>query len=153
MSHISGQSAEYLIIDAAKGFKCHPFVIDTQTQLTALRSIPAGVHRIEVAMKHLCRMFDYPEDDMPAQFLQDIAMGLDLCINYRGWFVGIDVTINPKAVDKKISQKRELIPAYRAAGLDLIIILEVTGKPTAEMLSDVVKAAIRSSEYIVYAVI
>lgn len=152
MSNLSGYSAESLIASIASGVHSSPFTLSAREMLSSLRSTRSGRKRLELAMAHLLRSYS-TEDGIPDCEIQDIAFGLDICILWKGHRVGIDVTVNPSAIDKKIAQKEAVADCYERVGLDLVLILEVTKAPTTALLCDAIRTAVRSGEFITHAVI
>ena len=152
MSNLSGYSAESLIASIARGAHSSPFTLSAREMLSSLRSTRVGRKRLDLAMTHLLRSYNH-EDGIPDYELQDIAFGLDICILWKGYRVGIDVTVNPTAIGKKIAQKEAIADCYERVGLDLVLILEVNQKPTTALLCDAIRTAVRSGEFISHAVI
>ncbi len=48
----------------------------------------------------------------------DYVFGLDQTVNFRGWLIGIDATVNSQAIDDKLAKLNWLKPLWKPLGID-----------------------------------
>jgi hypothetical protein len=111
---LAALTAEHNIMTAARSLKARLvyFSIE-QLQEIAAECIPAG--RKATAERYLQEI--HGEYIPPSEYL-DRVFGLDLVIQYRGWVIGLDVTLDPSALAGKQRKQQYLAGAYSRLGLD-----------------------------------
>ena len=111
---LAALTAEHDLMNAARSLKASfvSFSIE-QLQEIAAECIPAG--RKATAERYLQEI--HGEVIPPSEYL-DRVFGLDLVINYRGWVIGLDVTLDPQALAAKQRKQQYLAGAYSRLGLD-----------------------------------
>lgn len=89
--------------------------------------------------------------NVPAQEILDAVFGLDCCVNFRGWFLGIDITACSDRADDKIFylKRGALRPLWDAIGVERIAIAHVTNA-TAEpdKLVEQLRAVLKGAEVV-----
>lgn len=76
--------------------------------------------------------------------LVDRVLGLDAVVNYKGWVIGIDVTLDPSAVQQKSEKLDSLAIAHRELGIDLTMVVVVNRNLDATVLQSLIREAIAS---------
>jgi hypothetical protein len=98
----------------AKEIKARPVYFSTEElQAIAAECIPAG--RKATAERYLTEI--HGAHIPPSEYL-DRVFGLDRVITYRGWVIGLDVTLDPGALEGKQRKQAYLSDAYAKLGLD-----------------------------------
>lgn len=106
--------AENSIMDQAKTIKAQP-VYFTLEQLKAIAADCIPAQRKATAESYLVQI--HGEHIPPSEYL-DRVFGLDMVILYRGWTIGLDVTLDPAALVAKQRKQAYLASAYQKLGLD-----------------------------------
>ena len=137
---INGYAAECLLAAAIHQSKrIHAWDINSQALAEAISGDPAGRKHLKIAEPFLVKEFaEISIDelgrksftlpvlkDLPAVTILDRVLGLDYCVEFFGYRIGIDVTVNPNTEVRKLRKKRELASVYSHLGFDKIIILVV----------------------------
>lgn len=106
--------AENNIMSQARDIKARPvyFTIE-ELQAIAADCVPAG--RKATAERYLTEIHGL--NIPPSEYL-DRVFGLDLVISYKGWLIGLDVTLDPNALPGKQRKQAYLASAYARLGLD-----------------------------------
>ena len=73
---------------------------------------PDGKYRIEL---------DWAQ--VPAKAILDRVYGLDAVVNFRGWQIGIDVTVNPETLVEKRQKLNWLAPLWKKIGIDYVAVI------------------------------
>ena len=107
-----------------------------QLQSVACDRISAG--RKRKAESYLAQTWGEREIP-PAEYL-DKVFGLDVVIQYRGWTLGLDVTLDPFAVESKLQKQDSLSSAYRALGIDKAGVIVADGTPLKDQLSAIIRS-------------
>ena len=111
---LAALTAEHNVMSQAKEIKAKPVYFTTEElQAVASECVPAG--RKATAERYLYEI--HGEVIPPSEYL-DRVFGLDLVINYRGWVLGLDVTLDPGALPGKLRKQQYLAGAYAKLGLD-----------------------------------
>ena len=152
LNQLNGQAAEHRIKSLCLEAKCKAQPIPTTREMVqVLESTTFGRARLGTCQKWLirefseCGSFSY-EMVPPSEFL-DRVLGIDLLINYRGYVLGIDVTVNgsESKLESKFQTHKFLRRAYESLGFDKVITLQIEKEPlTAEALREAIRAAIQS---------
>ena len=113
---LAALTAEHSIQSQARMIKTTPVYYSLeQLQAIAASTIPAARKaKVESVLAEI-----FGERPVPPSEYLDMMFGLDMVINYRGWIIGIDVTLNAKALAAKQSKQRYLSDAYGPNGLGL----------------------------------
>jgi len=111
---LAALTAEHNVMSQAKEIKARPVYFSLeQLQAVAAECIPAG--RKATAERYLTEI--HGEHIPPSEYL-DRVFGLDMVITYRGWVIGLDVTLDPGALEGKQRKQAYLSDAYAKLGLD-----------------------------------
>lgn len=165
--HINGYAAERLLLSAIQfSKKIHTVEFDGKVLADAIESDPIGVKHLDIADPFLFKEFgrqstnDYGQkvsvlpslDVLPTFAIMDYVLGIDSCVNYLGYQIGIDVTVNSRSVDKKLRKKRELMNVYSVLKFDKIVIVEVYNKFDDRQLELTLKPIIKSKSQFLHVV-
>jgi hypothetical protein len=111
---LAALTAEHNVVTQARSLKAKPVYFSLeQLQEIAAECIPAQMKA--TAESYLYQI--HGEVIPPSEYL-DRVFGLDLVINYRGWLIGLDVTLDPGALAAKQRKQQYLAGAYAKLGLD-----------------------------------
>ena len=164
---INGYAAERLLLSAIQlSKKVHTVEFDGKVLADAIESDPIGVKHLDIADPFLFKEFgrqstnEYGQkvsvlpslDILPTFAILDYVLGIDSCVNYHGYQIGIDVTVNPRSIDKKLRKKRELMNVYSVLKFDKVIIVEVCNKFDAQQLELTLKPIINSKNQFLHVV-
>ena len=156
---INGYAAECLLASAVQvSKKIHTWNIEPLVLAKAILADPAGKKHLKIAEPFLVREFAEISidelgrksftlpilSDLPAVTSLDRVLGLDYCIEFFGYRIGIDVTVNPNAEAKKLRKKRELASVYSSLGFDKIVILVVNNTFDSQLLEAKLKLVNKS---------
>jgi hypothetical protein len=131
---LAALTAEHDIMTQARSIKATA-VYFTLEQLKAIAAdcIPAG--RKATAESYLVQIHD--EHIPPSEYL-DRVFGLDMVILYRGWTIGLDVTLDPSALVAKQRKQAYLASAYQKLGLDKWAVIVAPCKDLKAQLSAII---------------
>ena len=111
---LAALTAEHNVVTQARSLKARPVYFTTEElQAVAAECVPAG--RKATAERYLYEI--HGQVIPPSEYL-DRVFGLDLVINYRGWVIGLDVTLDSDALPGKQRKQAYLAGAYSRLGLD-----------------------------------
>ena len=156
---LSGDAAEVCLfkaISASKKIK----LAKLEGVLKKCKSSAVGRKYLEQAFPYLAEEFGVytrirgeevliiNESDIPERVFVDWALGIDQVVNYMGHIVGIDITTNPEAIDKKLYKKQALSEVYlRDFDIDYVVILVVSERFSCEDVEKVIKQVILKGDY------
>jgi hypothetical protein len=158
---INGYAAECMLDNAIqRSKKIHAYDFDSEVLASAIESDPAGLKHFEIAKPFLSAEFAVISVDergrklpvlptlnvLPAIAVIDYALGLDCCLEVFGYRIGIDVTVNPNSITKKLRKKRELTNVYKKLRFDKIVILVVENTFDSQVLESSIKTVKNSNE-------
>ena len=83
--------------------------------------------------------------DVPASVILDYVYGIDQLFNFRGWTIGIDVTVNPNAIADKSDKLKRLKPLLSAIGIDFSAITLISKTCTTEETTVALRLIIKGS--------
>jgi hypothetical protein len=164
---INGYAAERLLFSAIQlSKKIHTVEFDGKVLADAIESDPAGIKHLKIAAPFLFAEFgqEYTNQDgqristlpslnlLPTSTVMDYVLGIDSCVNYLGFQIGIDVTVNLQSVDNKLRKKRELRNIYSVLQFDRVIIIEVGNKFNSQQLESTLKPIIKSQSQFLHVV-
>lgn len=119
----------------ARDIKARPVYFTLEDlQAIAAECIPA--RRKAEAEYHLTQI--HGNHIPPSEYL-DRVFGLDLVIQYRGWIIGLDVTLDPQALPGKQRKQAYLAGAYARLGLDKWGVILAPCKDLQAELSAIIK--------------
>ena len=152
LNQLNGQAAEHRIKALCAAAKCKPQPIPTTRQMVeVLESTTFGKARLGTCQKWLIREFSengsFSYGNVPASEFLDRVLAIDLLINYMGYTIGIDVTVNgsQSKLEAKYATHKFLRKTYQALGFDKVITLQVEKEPlTAEQLREAIRTAIKA---------
>jgi hypothetical protein len=152
LNQLNGQAAEHRIKALCAVAKCKPQPLPTTREMVqVLESTTFGRARLGTCQKWLMREFSQDgrfsyEMVPPSEFL-DRVLGIDLLVNYMGYIVAIDVTVNGSSakLESKFQTHKFLRKAYKALGFDKVLTLQIEKEPlTAEELREAIRLAVKS---------
>ncbi len=99
---------------------------DSVELIEVAQSFSIGKKRLVQAMPYLLseygrqvgKQFKIDWQDVPASVILDYVYGIDSIFNFRGWTIGIDVTVNPEAIYDKSEKLKRLKSLWSAIGID-----------------------------------
>jgi hypothetical protein len=133
---IAAVMAENSVRDELVVLKAKPVHFDLKS-LTQVASNYISAHRVVIAEDYLIQI--YGLDIPPSEYL-DRVFGLDVVIQYRGWKLGLDITLNEDAVKSKQQKQQGLRPAYKALGIDAWGVI-IAGQDLKTQLSQIIRGA------------
>ena len=150
LNQLNGYAAEALVTRLCSQAKCKRQPIPSTRQMVeVLQQTTFGKARLGNCQKWLMREFSqdgsFSYEDVPASEFLDRVLAIDLLVNYMGYTIGIDVTVNgsPAKLESKFQTHKFLRKAYKALGFDKVITLQIEKEPiTAEELREAIRAAI-----------
>ena len=111
---LAALTAEHDLMTQARDIKARPVYFDLETlQAIAAECIPH--QRKLTAERYLIEIHGH---NIPLSEYLDRVFGLDLVIQYRGWTIGLDVTLDRSALEGKQRKQAYLSDAYARLGLD-----------------------------------
>ena len=111
---LAALTAEHNVMSQARSLKARPVYFSLeQLQAVAAECVPAG--RKATAERYLTEI--HGSHIPPSEYL-DRVFGLDMVITYRGWVIGLDVTLDSGALAGKQRKQAYLSDAYARLGLD-----------------------------------
>ncbi len=160
-NRLNGYAAEMNLHRAILDSKKTNFIdLDGSFLADAIESDWAGLKHLKSAEINLIEEFGVFEQiggrsfltipdlkDLPQVTILDYVLGVDYLINYAGYIVAIDVTVNVNSVAKKLRKKRELTRVFMTLGVDKTLILVANESFDVEDLHDVLKEVVRSTGY------
>jgi hypothetical protein len=152
LNQLNGYAAEQGIKALCAAAKCKAQPIpSTRKMVEVLQQTTFGKARLGTCQKWLMREFSqngsFSYEDVPASEFLDRVLGIDLLVNYMGYTIGIDVTVNgsESKLESKHATHKFLRRAYQALKIDKVITLQIEKEPiTAEELREAIRAAIQS---------
>jgi hypothetical protein len=152
LNQLNGYAAEQRIKALCAAAKCKAQPIpSTREMVEVLQSTTFGKARLASCHKWLMREFSesgsFSFEMVPRNEFMDRVLGIDLLINYRGYVIGIDVTVSESEskLESKFQTHKFLRKAYAALGFDKVITLQIEKEPlTAEALREAIITAIQS---------
>jgi hypothetical protein len=131
---LAALTAEYDIMTQAKITNAKPVYFSLEElQAIAADCIPA--QRKATAESYLTQI--HGEHIPPSEYL-DRVFGLDMVILYRGWTIGLDVTLDPAALVAKQRKQAYLASAYQKLGLDKWAVIVAPCKDLKAQLSAII---------------
>ena len=132
-----------------------PVSFSNRQLLSLAKSTPIGRQRLKAAKPFLLSEFGIPVkkeesqsyqlildwETLPTNIILDYVFGLDAIVNFRGWFVGIDATTNPHAIDDKLGKLNWLKPLWKPLDIDLtaVCLMSNTGCDLVTGLRQILK--------------
>ncbi|WP_017302582.1 hypothetical protein [Nodosilinea nodulosa] len=136
---LAALTAEQNTMSELKALRAKPIYFDLAIlQNVAADCIPSA--RIEAAEFHLNQIFG--ELEIPPTEYLDLVFGLDAVILYLGHVIGLDITLNDRALAAKARKQAQLATAYKRLGLDLWGVIHITPeKDIRSQLSAIIRNA------------
>jgi hypothetical protein len=152
LNQLNGQAAEIFIKNLCKEAKCKAQPIPTTREMAiALSQTEFGKARLSICREWLIREFSedgsFSYGNVPSSEFMDRVLGIDLLVNYMGYIIGIDVTIN--GTDSNLRAKKAthtgLRMVYAHLGFDKVLTLQIEKEPlTAEQLREAIRTAVQA---------
>ena len=129
---------------------------DSVQLIEIAQSFPIGKERLVQAMPYLLseygrqagKQFKIDWQNVPASVILDYVYGIDSIFNFRGWTIGIDVTVNPEAVYDKSQKLKRLKPLWSAIGIDYGAIALIHGNCTVKETTAALRLIIQGATVI-----
>jgi hypothetical protein len=139
MQSLSSLVAERKVMDSLSTIRAKQVKFDAPTVM-AIAHKTLTKKRVATALHYL--EVEYGERDIPPTELIDKLFGLDIVITYRGWTIGLDITLNPEALGDKLAKLHKLAHAHTELGVDKTAVLLVTGDVAdlQSVLSQIIKS-------------
>lgn len=142
-STLNGFAAEFAAQRLFKSANLKRVAFRASSLLSILRSSSLGRDRLAKSQPYM--LAEWMElDAVPAEVLLDYAYGIDAVINFRGYIIGIDITVNPSALTQKQRKLQQLKPLWSAAKIDCAVVLHIGPNTTAEDLVSALRQVIKS---------
>lgn len=114
--------------------------------LSAIRALaiahPNVMRRYRKAVGYLSR--ESISGCYTSEDLVDRVLGLDAIFNWRGYLIGVDVTLDANAVESKREKLDSLAIAHRELGIDLTLVVVINRNLDATALQSLIREAIAS---------
>ncbi len=125
-SQVCGYAGEQIFSRQLKAARLPKIEFDSVQLIEIAQSFPIGKERLVQAMPYLLseygrqagKQFKIDWQNVPASVILDYVYGIDNIFNFRGWTIGIDVTVNPNAIADKSVKIQKLKPLWSAIGVD-----------------------------------
>ena len=124
--NICGYAGEQIFDKQLKAAKLPKVKFDSLQLIKIAQSSSIGQERISQAMPYLLseygrqagKQFKIDWQNVPASVILDYVYGIDSIFNFRGWTIGIDVTVNLEAIYDKSQKLKRLKPLWSAIDID-----------------------------------
>ncbi len=158
---INGYAAERMLATAVReSKKIHAYNFQSEVLVNAIEGDLAGRKHFQLSQFALAKEFPetfidergrsglfFPKlSDLPTVAIIDNVLGLDCCVEYFGYRIGIDVTVNPNSTVKKQRKKLELTNVYKILQFDKIVILVIDNSFESKVLEAKLKIVKNSSD-------
>lgn len=125
-SQVCGYAGEQMFGRQLKAARLPRVEFDSVQLIEIAQSFSIGKERLVYAMPYLLseygrqvgKQFKIDWQNVPASVILDYVYGIDNIFNFRGWTIGIDVTVNPNAIADKSVKIQKLKPLWSAIGVD-----------------------------------
>lgn len=116
VASLSATATEWSVEDSLK-IVAQRVGYDFNHLLTIIKTSPLLRNRYEWALaKDYTFLASCPEE------LLDVVFSLDLVINYRGWTIGIDVTLDELYVPRKLGRLRAMAHEHSLIEIDISVV-------------------------------
>ena len=151
--NICGYAGEQIFDKQLKAAKLSKVKFDSLQLIKIAQSSSIGQERISHAMPYLLseygkqcgKKFIIDWQDVPASVVLDYVYGIDQLFTFRGWTIGIDVTVNPNAIADKSDKLKRLKPLLSAIGIDFSAIALISKTCTTEETTVALRLIIKGS--------
>ena len=139
-STICAYAGEQIFNQQLLATKLQKIKFDSGQLIEVAQSLTVGKERLIQAMPYLLseysrqvgRQFSIDWQNVPASVILDYVYGIDNLFTFRGWTIGIDVTVHPNAIADKSIKIQRLKPLWSAIGVDYCAIALVTKSCSVE---------------------
>jgi len=151
--NICGYAGEQIFCQQLKAARLPRVEFASVKLINIAESLSVGRERLIQAMPYLLseygrqvgKQFLIDWQNVPASVILDYVYGIDATFTFRGWTIGIDVTVNPSAIADKSEKLKRLTPLWSAVGIDYraiaLIRRSCTIKETTAALRLIIKGA------------
>lgn len=154
--NICGYAGEQIFDRQLKSARLQKIEFDSVELIKIAESLPVGRERITQAMpyllseygKQLGKKFTIDWQNVPACIILDYVYGIDSLFTFRGWTIGIDITVNPNAIADKNAKIKRLKPLWSAIGVDYGAIALIRRSCTPEETNAALKLIIKGATII-----
>lgn len=154
--NICGYAGEQIFDKQLKAAKLPKVKLDSLQLIKIAQSSSIGQERISHAMPYLLseygkqwgKKFIIDWQDVPASVILDYIYGVDQLFAFRGWTIGIDVTVNPNAIADKSDKLKRLKPLLSAIGIDFSAIALISKNCTAQETTAALRLIIKGASVV-----
>ena len=154
--NICGYAGEQILDRQLKAAKLQKIKFNATELITIAQSLPVGQERIRQAMpyllseygKQLGKKFIIDWQDVPTSVILDYVYGIDSLFTFRGWTIGVDVTVDPDVVSDKRDKLKRLKLLWSAIGVDYCAIALVTKNCSVEETTAALRLIIKGATVI-----
>ena len=151
--NICGYVGEQIFDKQLKAAKLPKVKLDSLQLIKIAQSLSVGQERIRQAMpyllseygKQLGKKFIIDWQDVPASVILDYVYGVDQLFTFRGWTIGIDVTVNSNAIADKSDKLKRLKLLLSAIGIDFSAIALISKTCTTEETTAALRLIIKGA--------
>lgn len=149
---MNGIAAEYTLARLLKQLKCKPVQFSSIALIKIAEKQSVGQRRIKQAAKFLIneygtthrrpngqlyRVLDW--SNVPPTEVLDRVFGIDALVNYRGWVIAFDATVNPDSLQSKQSKMSMLNDLYQSIGIDVAFPILLNADVTANDVKTLIR--------------
>ena len=155
-STICAYAGEQMFCQQLKAARLPKIEFDSVELIKIAESLLVGRERLIQAMPYLLseygrqvgRQFLLDWQDVPVSVVLDYVYGIDSLFVFRGWTIGIDVTVNPHAIYDKSVKIQKLKPLWSAIGVDCCAVALVTKSCSVEETTAILRLIIKGATII-----
>ena len=155
-STICAYAGEQIFNQQLLAAKSQKIKFDSVQLIEVAQSLSIGKERINQAMPYLLseygrqvgKQFLIDWQDVPASVILDYVYGIDSLFTFRGWTIGIDVTVNPNVIADKSIKLQRLKPLWSAIGVDYCAIALITKSCSVEETTSALRLIIKGATVI-----
>lgn len=140
---LPGFATEVLAAKLLKQAGANACTYRTSTLWNILKSSKMGCDRVAKARPYLTSEYVCLAN-VPADQILDRCFGIDAVVNYKGHYIGIDITANPTALSQKQRKLETLRPLWSAAKIEACLVLHVTKATTVADVIAALEIAVKS---------
>ena len=155
-STICAYAGEQIFNQQLKASRLQKIELNSIELVKIAQSLSVGKERLDQAMPYLLseygrqieKQFVINFQDVPASVILDYVYGIDNLFTFRGWTIGIDVTVNPHAIYDKSVKIQKLKPLWSAIGVDYCAIALITKSCSVEETTAILRLIIKGATII-----
>ena len=121
-------------------------VTDIDSEKLAVVAWEFSQSRYETVAHYLCHENYGTMTTASPNVVLDKFFKVDALVNFKGYYIGIDVTINPDGVRDKLHQMQKMSNAYTKLGIDRVAVCLVEESIDTDVLEQMLNNIIRNKE-------